>query len=77
MPYLSSTDSQPLDCHTQKLHTISLKKTFILLKQYMEVETSETYFDIRTANAVFKYIYTGWKVVPRYKIESGMNRYHK
>lgn len=43
MPYLSSTDSQPLDCHTQKLHTISLKKTFILLKQYMEVETSDLF----------------------------------
>ncbi len=45
---------------------------YILIKQYMEVETSETYYDIRTANAVFKYICTDWEVVPRYKIESGM-----
>lgn len=28
MPYLSSTDSQLLDCHAQKLHTSYLKKNF-------------------------------------------------
>lgn len=28
----------------------------------MEVETSETSFDIRTVNAVFKYIHAGWEV---------------
>ncbi len=36
MPYLSSTDSQPLDCHTKTSHNF-FKITLILLKQYMEV----------------------------------------